>query len=63
MKMKKKSYIFVVHLHCISLPSLVETQVGMSINSFPRLWRQLKSHMRLLMLRSFMLDAWLSAAM
>lgn len=35
--MKMKKNIFVVHLHCIFLPSLVETQVGMSINSFPRL--------------------------
>lgn len=51
-KKKPQIFIFAVHSHCVlSLPSLVETQVGLSINSFSHLWRQLKSHMCLLTLR------------
>lgn len=61
-KKKKRICIFIVHLHCISLCSLLEIQVGTSINSFPRLWRQQKSHMCLLMLTCFISDASLSTA-
>lgn len=64
-KIQKKKSLFLQFI-CTAfppLPSLVETQVGMSINSSPRPWRQLKSHMRLLPLRgvSWSLDTSLSA--